>query len=385
MKLAKRMGNVAPYLFASMNQVKEELRKEGVRIIDMSVGDPDMPTPRHIVNRLSKAAENPANHRYPPYEGTMGFKSAIAAYYAKRFGVALDPKKEVMTLIGSKEGLTHLIWAFVGEGQYALLPDPAYPVYDTQVGLAGGKAYKMPLLRANGYLPKLEDIPVDVARDASLMILNYPNNPTGGVASLQFLREAAEFCKQYDIVFCHDAAYAEIAFDSLVPPSALQASRHQVVETYSLSKPFNMTGWRIGAIVGSADVIGKGIGIIKNNSDSGQFNAIQEAGEAALLDSPEKIIAENVQAYRERRDMMVAALRKAGFDADVPKATFYLWVPVRSGETSESLASRLLSETGIMVTPGSAYGKYGVGYIRISLSTPTDQVKEAAARISGWR
>lgn len=385
MKLAKRMGSVAPYLFAAMNELKEKMRSQGVSIIDMSIGDPDMPTPQHVIDRLAKAAANPANHRYPPYEGTIGFKKAVAAYYAKRFGVTLDPKKEVMTLIGSKEGLAHLIWALVGEGQYALVPDPAYPVYDTQVGLAGGKSYKMPLTRANGYLPKLEDIPSEVAKDASIMILNYPNNPTGAVADLGSFREAAEFCKQYDIVLCHDAAYVDVGFDGFVPPSALQASRYQVVETYSLSKPFNMTGWRIAAIVGSAEVLSKGIGIIKTNSDSGQFNAIQEAAEAALLTSPEDVIAANVKAYQERRDIMVAALRKAGFDVDIPKGTFYLWVPIPAGETSESFAARVLSETGIMVTPGSAYGKHGHGYIRVSLSTPTDEVREAAKRIEKWR
>ena len=385
MKLAVRMSNVAPYLFAAMNEIKEKMRSQGVSVIDMSIGDPDMPTPRHVVERLAQAAANPANHRYPPYEGTIGFKTAVATYYGKRFGVTLDPKKEVMTLIGSKEGLAHLIWAMVGEGQYALVPDPAYPVYHTQVGLAGGKSYKMPLLRKNGYLPRLEDIPSEVAKDASIMLLNYPNNPTGAVAGLEFFREAAEFCKQYDIVLCHDAAYVDVGFDGFAPPSALQASRYQVVETYSLSKPFNMTGWRIAAIVGSAEVISKSIGIIKTNSDSGQFNAVQEAGEAALLTSPEAVIALNVKAYQERRDVMVAALRKAGFDVDVPKGTFYLWVPTPAGETSESFAARVLSETGIMVTPGSAFGKHGQGYIRISLSTPTDQVKEAAKRIAGWR
>ena len=381
MKLAKRMGNVAPYLFASMNAVKAQLRERGVDIVDMSIGDPDIPTPCHIIDRLCKAARNPENHRYPPYEGTMGFKSAVAAYYRKRFGVELDPRSEVMTLIGSKEGLAHLIWALVDEGKYALLPDPAYPVYDTQVGLAGGSAYKMPLREENGFLPVLEDIPSEVARNASIMFLNYPNNPTGAVATLDFFRQAAEFCKDYDIVLCHDAAYADIGFDGFVPPSVLQASKHQVVETYSLSKPFNMTGWRIAAIVGSADVIGKGIGIIKTNTDSGQFNAIQEAGEAALGEEPEKHIAANVATYQARRDVMVEALNKAGLRAEKPKGTFYLWVRVPQGETSASFAQKLLEKTAILVTPGSSYGKYGEGYVRMSLSVPTERVQEAARRL----
>lgn len=383
MKLAKRMGNVAPYLFATMNATKARLREQGVDIIDMSIGDPDMPTPGHIIDRLSQAARNPANHRYPPYEGTLGFKTAVANYYAKRFGVKLDPKSEVMTLIGSKEGLTHLIWAMVGEGQYALLPDPAYPVYSTQVGLAGGSVHKMPLYEKNGYLPVLEDIPSDIAAKASIMFLNYPNNPTAGVADLGFFKKAADFCKQYDIVLCHDAAYVDVGFDGFVPPSALQASRFQVVETYSLSKPFNMTGWRIAAIVGDADVISKSVGIIKTNTDSGQFNAIQEAGEAALGAEPEKHIAANVAAYQERRDIMVDALRKAGFAVDPPKGAFYLWVHVPAGETSESYAAKVLQKTGILVTPGSAYGKCGEGYVRASLSVPTDRIKEAAKRLTG--
>jgi len=382
MKLAKRMQSVAPYLFASMNAVKQRLCEQGVDIIDMSVGDPDIPTPDHIIERLCRAAKNPENHRYPPYEGTIGFRQAVAAYYKRRFGVDLDPKSEVMALIGSKEGLAHLIWAIVDEGQYALLPDPAYPVYNAQVGLAGGTVHKMPLLEENDYLPILEDIPSDVARNASVMFLNYPNNPTGGVADLGFFRKAAAFCKQYDIVLCHDAAYADIAFDGFVPPSALQASRFQVVETYSLSKPFNMTGWRIAAVAGSADVIARGLRIIKTNTDSSQFAAIQEAGETALLTEPEKVIAGNVAAYRERRDIMVDALRKAGFSVRSPRGTFYLWVRVPEGESSELFAAKVLDKTAMLVTPGSSYGTYGEGFIRVSLSVPTGRVKEAAARIA---
>ena len=382
MKLAKRMGNVAPYLFAKMNATKAQLREQGVDIIDMSIGDPDLPTPGHIIDRLHKAAQNPANHRYPPYEGTLGFKSAVARYYAKRFGITLNPKTEIMTLIGSKEGLTHLIWAMVGEGQYALVPDPAYPVYATQVGLAGGSVHRMPLYEKNGYLPVLEDIPSDVAARSSIMFLNYPNNPTSAVADLPFFKKATDFCKQYDIVLCHDSAYTDVCFDGYVAPSALQASRFQVVETFSLSKPFNMTGWRIGAIVGDADVIGKGIGIIKTNTDSGQFNAIQEAGEAALDMNPEKYIAANVAAYTERRNIMVEALRKVGVSIVPPKGSFYLWMPVPGGETSESYAARLLQKTGILVTPGSSYGKCGEGYVRASLSVPTERIKEAAKRLA---
>ncbi len=383
MKLAKRMGNVAPYLFARMNATKAQLREQGVDIIDMSIGDPDRPTPSHIIERLYEAAKNPANHRYPPYEGTLGFKTAVANYYAKRFGVTLDPKTEVMTLIGSKEGITHLIWAMVGEGQVALTPDPSYPVYDTQVGLAGGTAYKMPLYEKNGFLPVLEDIPSEVAEKASIMLLNYPNNPTAAVANLDFFKKAADFCSQYDIVLCHDAAYVDVGFDGYVPPSVLQASKLQVVETFSLSKPFNMTGWRIAAIVGDAEVIAKSVGIIKTNTDSGQFNAIQEAGEAALNNEPEKHIAANVAAYQERRDIMVSALNKAGFNVKTTKGAFYLWWPVPEGETSESFAANLLRETGILVTPGSSYGKCGEGYVRASLSVPTERIREAAKRLAG--
>lgn len=405
MKLASRMSEIEPFVFARQNTLRDQLIERGVDVIDMSVGDPDIPTPWHIINRLTEAAKKKENHRYPPYNGTLGFRRAVADYYGKRFNVTLDPLSQVMTVIGSKEGISHLIWALVGPGQYALLPDPAYPIYDTQVKLAGGDVYKMPLLAENGFLPRFEDIPVDVARKASLMILNYPNNPTGGVADLRFFQEAVEFCGNYDIVLCHDAAYVDIAFDGLKPPSVLEVFRGQsgskmadsrdlIVESYSLSKPFNMTGWRIGAMVGSPVVLKEALGVIKSNTDSGQFNAIQEAGESALLENPEKVIESNVSLYKERRDIMVEALNHLGEGSGKrgpgkvkvlpPRGTFYLWVRVPDEDTSESFAAKCLEETGILLTPGTAYGVYGTGYVRMSLSVPTERVLEAARRLKEW-
>lgn len=385
MKLARRVDRVQPYLFARMNEIRKKLEDQGVDVIDMSVGDPDIPTPDHIIEALSKAARDPLNHRYPPYEGTLAFRRACALYYRQRFGVELDPVREVMTLIGSKEGLAHLIWALVDGDRYALIPDPAYPVYRSHVEFAGGKVHIMPLTEDKRYLPSLEDIPSDVARHASIMVLNYPNNPTGAVADLEFFRAAVEFCRTYDIVLCHDAAYVDICFDGFRAPSVLQAAgpsaRDLVVETYSLSKPFNMTGWRIAAMVGSSSVLERALGVIKTNTDSGQFNAVQDAAAVALTENPEQHIRRNVAVYQERRDIMVAALNRAGLHCSAPSGTFYLWVRVPDGETSASFASSWLARTGILLTPGSAYGKYGEGYVRFSLTVPTGRVREAARRI----
>lgn len=384
MKKARRIGDVPPYLFARQNALRDELLSKGVDVIDMTVGDPDIPTPAHIVQRLVKAAAEPENHRYPPYEGTKTFRSAVASYYRRRFGVELDPLKEVMTLIGSKEGIAHLVWALVDDGDVALVPDPAYPVYLTQVKMAGGTPYLMPLDSHRGFKPAFEDIPSDVAKRSTLMILNYPNNPTGAVVDLGFFKEASAFAREYDIVVLHDGAYLDITYDGYSAPSLLQVSgpRDLLVETYSLSKPFNMTGWRIGAIVGSSEVIYGALSIIKTNLDSGQWNAIQKAGEEALQSSPEQVIGANCEVYKYRRDTMVRALRRAGLEVEAPKGTFYLWVRVPAGKDSAGFAEELLQKCGVLVTPGRAYGEHGEGYVRFSLTTPTERVEEAAKRIS---
>ena len=387
MKKARRISDVPPYLFARQNALRDQLLSEGADVVDMTVGDPDIPTPGHIIKRLAQAAARPENHRYPPYEGTRTFRSAVASYYRRRFGVELDPLKEVMTLIGSKEGIAHLIWALVDEGDVALVPDPAYPVYVTQVKMAGGTPFPMPLMSGRGFRPVFDDIPADVAKRSTLMILNYPNNPTGAVVDLEFFEEACAFAREYDIVVLHDGAYLDITYDGYTAPSLLEVRgpRDLLVETYSLSKPFNMTGWRIGAIAGSSEVIYGALSVIKTNLDSGQWNAIQEAGEEALESSPERVIRANCDTYRLRRDLLVSALRRAGLDANAPKGTFYLWVPVPAGSDSGAFAEELLRKCGVLVTPGRAYGEHGEGYVRFSLTCPTGRVEEAARRISKER
>lgn len=389
MKKSRRIGDVPPYVFARQNVLRDELLSKGVDIVDMSVGDPDLPTPAHVVERLVRAAWKPENHRYPPYEGTKSFREAVASYYRTRFGVELDPLREVMTLIGSKEGIAHLIWALVDEGDVALVPDPAYPVYSTQVKMAGGICHKLPLTEERSYRPVFEDVPLDIARRATLMVLNYPNNPTGAVVDTEFFEEASAFARDHDIVILHDGAYLDITYDGYRAPSLLQVSgsRDLLVETYSLSKPFNMTGWRIAAIAGSSEVIYEALSVIKTNLDSGQWNAIQEAGEEALEKSPETVIARNCEVYRTRRDILVEALVRAGIDVRPPAGALYLWAKAPEGYDSESFSEDLLRRCGLLVTPGRAYGEHGEGFVRFSLTCPTERVKEAARRLSTerWR
>lgn len=378
---AKRIEQIPPYLFAEIDKKKEEMRRKGMNLIDLGIGDPDLATPRLIIERLKKAAENPKNHRYPSYEGMIEFRTAVAQWYERRFNVKLDPGTEVLSLIGSKEGIAHIPLAFVNPGDYVLVPSPGYPVYRVSTLFAGGLPYFLPLRRENGFLPNLSEIPKEVAEKARLLFLNYPNNPTSAIAGSPFFEEVVAFCRRYRIIVCHDAAYSEIAFDGYRPLSFLkvEGAKEVGVEFHSLSKTFNMTGWRIGFAVGCSEII-SGLGRVKTNIDSGLFQAIQEAGIEALnhFDTP---LPEIIQIYERRRDVMVKGLREIGLEVEQPKATFYLWIQVPRGYTSAQFATLLIEQGGIVATPGNGFGEAGEGYIRMAMTVDETRLKEAIERL----
>ncbi len=378
---ARRMEHLPPYLFAQIDRKIEEKRKAGVDVISLGIGDPVEPTPPHIVQQLCKAAEDPKNHRYPSYYGLSRLRKAIASWYQKRFGVRLDSDKEILPLIGSKEGIAHISIALVDSGEYALVPDPGYPVYSTGTILAGGTPHLMPLLRENDFLPDLGKISVNTARKAKIMFLNYPNNPTGAIASKEFLADSIKFAQEYDTAVCYDNPYSELTFDGYVAPSFLEVAggKEAGVEFHSLSKTYNMAGWRIGWVAGNSaiiDVLGK----VKTNIDSGIFNAIQYAGAAALC-GPQNCVEQMCSIYQKRRDLVVSALAEAGIEAIKPKATIYVWALVPAGYSSSEFAAYILERAGVVVSPGNAYGPSGEGYIRISLSVKDERLKEALERI----
>jgi len=380
---AARLASVPPYLFADIDRKVAELRQRGVDVINLGIGDPDLPTPAPIVEALITHAADPVLHRYPDYNGHVRFRQAMARYYARRFGVSLDPDREVVGLIGSKEGIAHLTWALAGPGDVVLVPEPGYPVYGVQARLAGADVYWMPLVAERGFLPDLDAIPETVRRRARLLWINYPNNPTGAVADRAFLERAVAFCRAYDIVLASDLAYSEVGFDGYRAPSVLEipGAREIAVEFFSLSKPYRMTGWRIGAAVGAADVL-DALAVIKTNTDSGQFGAIQMAAIRALEPDLDAEVEAGARVYQNRRDRVVAALRAVGLTPFVPQATFYLWVPTPAGMSAAECATRFLEVAGVAVTPGAAYGPSGEGYFRISLTAPDDRLDEACRRIS---
>ncbi len=368
-------------MFKEIDQKKNEAWSKGVDIIDLGVGDPDHPTPQRIIDAMSAAVKDPGNHHYPSYSGSGEFKKAVAEWYMNRFSVFLDPETEVITLIGAKEGIAHIPLAFINPGDFALVPSPAYPVYDISVMFAAGNPYYMPLLKENGFLPDLASIPSEICKKAKMIWLNYPNNPTGAVAEKDYFQGLLEFAHKYGLLICHDLCYSEIAFDGYRPMSILEieGAKDICIEFHSLSKTFNMTGWRIGYAVGNPDAV-NGLGAIKSNIDSGVFKAIQVAGIEALKGEKE-FTPPIVEVYRERRDIMVKGLRECGFEVERPKATFYLWIPVPEGYTSIGLASKLLTEAGIVVTPGNGFGAPGEGYIRIALTREKTRLLEAIDRI----
>ena len=377
---AERLKRLPPYLFKEIDRKKAEVMATGMDIIDLGVGDPDLPTPGHIIEAMKKAAEDPDNHRYPAYSGMNDFKYAVAEWYKSRFGVDLDPENEIVSLIGSKEGIAHLPMAFIDPGDAALVPSPAYPVYHIATMFAGGESFFMPLLSENNFFPDLGSIPEDLAKRAKLMFINYPNNPTAAVAELKSFQEVVAFAGKNSIMVCHDAAYTEMAFDGYRPLSFMEAdgAKEVGIEFHSLSKTYNMTGWRIGFAVGNREAI-EGLGAIKSNIDSGVFQAIQMAGIEALR-RDQTCVQEMIEVYSRRRDLMVKGLREAGFEVESPKATFYLWTRVPEGYTSAQLATRLLEE-GVVVTPGNGFGEPGEGYIRMALTQKEDRLTEAIERI----
>lgn len=381
MREAERIRKLPPYLFARIEKKIAEAKEKGVDIISLGIGDPDRPTPDHIIAKLVEEAHNPANHQYPSSVGLLEYRKAVAAWYKRRFGVELDPKTEVVTLIGSKEGIAHINFCYVDPGDINLVPDPGYPVYGIGTLLAGGEPYLMPLKAENGFLPDLEAIPSEVAKKAKLMFINYPNNPTGALATLDFYRDVVAFAKEYDVIVCHDAAYSEITFEGYKAPSFLQApgAKEVGIEFNSLSKPYNMTGWRIGWAAGRADVI-EALGRLKSNLDSGAFQAVQYAGIAGLLGDQE-CVQRMCEVYRERRDVVVDGLNAMGWSLEKPKATFYIWAPVPKGYTSAGFAEVVLEKAGVIVTPGNGYGEYGEGYFRISLCIEKERIREALQRM----
>jgi LL-diaminopimelate aminotransferase len=382
-RLAKRLEKLPPYLFAEISRKIAEKRSQGVDVISFGIGDPDLSTPEHILESLREASLDPANHRYPETEGLPELRQAIARWYERRFGVSLDPEGEVVPLIGSKEGIGHIALCLVDPGDVALVPDPGYPVWAIGTLLAGGEAYYLPLREENGFLPDLEAVPQEVLRRARTLWLNYPNNPTGAVADIEFFEGAAAFAREHGLAVLHDGPYSEVAFDGYRPPSFLEAegAREVGIEFHSLSKSYNMAGWRIGMAVGNAEIIGA-LTTVKSNLDSGVPQAIQRMAIAAL-EGPQGCIEEHNRVYQRRRDRLVAALQRLGLRVSPPKASLYVWARVPEGSTSVEFATRLLEEAGVVVTPGIGYGPSGEGYVRLSLTVPDERLEEGVRRMEG--
>jgi len=380
-EVAARIKTLPPYLFAAIDKMKQEAIARGVDIINLGIGDPDLPTPAPIIDSLAKAAKDPKHHQYPSYEGMLSFRKAVAGWYKRRFNVTLDPANEVLTLIGSKEGIGHIHLAFVDPGDVVLVPSPGYPVYPVGTGFSGGVSHIMPLTKANGFLPDLSAIPKDVAKKAKLMWLNSPNNPTSVIMTKDYFKRAIEFAQDNQIIICHDAAYSEIYYDGKRPASFMEVegAKDVGVEFHSLSKTYNMTGWRLGFVVGNKDVLA-GLGKVKSNLDSGCFEAVQEAGITALgLDDS---ITDGIRTiYQERRDTLIPGLKQLGLEVDAPPAAFYIWVTVPKGYTSTSFTAHLLEKTGIVTTPGNGFGAPGEGYIRMTVCTTKERLAEAVERI----
>jgi len=385
MKMAKRIENLAPYLFVEINKKIAEKRAKGEEVISFAVGDPDMPTPSHIIDTLCQAAQDPVNHRYPETEGLPELRQAIAGWYKKRFDISLDVDNEVLPLIGSKEGIAHIAFCFIDSGDITLVPDPGYPVYSISTKLAGGRPYYMPLTEENNFLPDLNAIPADVLKGAKLLWISYPNNPTGAVADLDFFNKVVKFAQQHDLAVCHDAAYSEIVFDGYQSVSFLQAdgAKEVGVEFHSLSKSYNMTGWRIGMVVGNAGMV-NALKKVKSNMDSGIPQAIQYAAIEALT-GPQDYLQEKNAIYQRRRDLLVDTLNTIGLDAKPPKGGIYIWAKVPEGYTSMEFTSELLDKHGIVVTPGTGFGKNGEGYVRLSLTIPNAGLVKGLSRLAEWR
>ncbi|WP_456468200.1 LL-diaminopimelate aminotransferase [Archaeoglobus sp.] len=382
-KLSERMKKIPPYLFAEIDAMKNRKIQEGVNVIDFGVGDPDLPTPQHIVEAMKSAVEKVERQKYPSYEGMLKFRESVANFYKRRKGVKLDPEREVIALIGSKEGIAHLPLAFVNRDDIVLVPDPGYPVYYGSTLLADGRPYEMPLKEENNFLPDLESIPDDIARKAKIMFLNYPNNPTAAIADEEFIKEAIDFCIDRKIILAHDAAYSEITFDGYRAPSFLEFDNafEVAIEFNSLSKTYNMTGWRIGFACGNSEIL-SGLLKVKTNVDSGVFEAIQEAAIAAM-NGPDEVIDRNCEVYRRRRDLLIEGLKSIGLEVKKPLATFYVWAKVNG--SSIEFVKKLLDMAGIVATPGVGFGKSGEGYVRFALTRDESTIKEAIERLKDFK
>ena len=379
---AKRIKELPPYLFARIEKKIAEKKEQGVDIISLGIGDPARPTPKVIIDKLAETAQNPANHQYPSSAGMLSFRKAVTDYYKKRHNVQLDPKTEVVSLIGSKEGIGHISLCYVDPGDINLVPEPGYPVYGIGTLLAGGTSFIMPLMEENNFLPDLDKIPADIADKAKLMFINYPNNPTGAVADINFFNKVVSFAKKHNIIVCHDAAYTEVYYDDQDKPISFLEAEGALdvgIEFGSLSKPFNMTGWRIGYAAGRKDVI-EALTTIKSNIDSGVFQAVQEAAVTGL-ENAESLIRENQIVYKERRDEAISSMKELGWEIEAPRGSFYIWAKVPKGYDSSTFAEEILEKTGVIITPGLGYGQAGEGYFRISLTVDQKRMKEAFERI----
>lgn len=381
MRKSKRLDLIPPYLFVKIEEKKAELVKQGIDIIDFGIGDPDLPTPPHIFKKMHEVLESAESSNYPTSKGELSFRKAVADWYKKRFNVSLDPEKEVCALIGSKEGLAHLPLAFIDPGDIALVPDPSYPVYKICTTLAGGEPYSLPLTAQNKFLPDFDCIPEPIIKRAKMLFINYPNNPTGAVAGKDFLEKCVRFATKNDLLLVSDLAYSEMGYNGYLPSSVLEipGAKEVTIEFHSLSKTYNMTGWRIGMAVGNAEAI-KALATIKSNLDSGAFKAIQFAAIEALTGSQDSV-NQNRKVFEERRNVLIDGLNSLGWKLEKPKATFYMWVPVPKGETSSSFTEKLLLKCGILVVPGSGYGMAGEGYIRMAITLPKERIAEAIKRI----
>lgn len=378
---SKQVNSLPPYLFSIFHQRKKELEKKGVDVIDLGIGSPDLATPPFIIKRLSDEALKPENHKYSPYGGCLEFREAVASFYKSQYGVTLDVNTEILTVVGSKEGIAHLINAVVDPGEGVLIPDPGYPVYRSAVHLAYGEGITLPLDPENGYIPRFDQVQESDAKKSKLMLINYPSNPTGATVEIDTFIEAVSFAKKHEMGIAHDAAYDLVTFQDYKAPSILQVpgAKEVAVEFGSLSKSFNMTGWRIGYVVGNEQLI-RALSIVKSNIDTSQFLPIQKAG-ATALSSDLSSVLENNAIYYTRMEHTIKALNDMGIEAKIPRGTFYIWAKVPEGYTSRSFAETLLDKAGVIVTPGTAFGEGGEGYFRISLCLPTERLKEAVNRM----
>ena len=382
-ELATRIKELPPYLFAHIDELKQRARAAGADIIDLGVGDPDLPTPGHIVEAVQAAATDPSTHSYPSYRGLLELRSAAADYYKKRWHVDLDPESEVLALIGSKEGIAHFPVAFVNPGDLVLVPDPGYPVYATGTRFCGGEVMRLPLERSRDFLPDLDGIPADVAARAKIIWVNYPNNPTAALAPRSFFEELVAWAREHEVIVASDNAYADVYYDSDNPPLSIlsvDGARDVAIEFYSLSKTYNMTGWRVAFAAGNRELVG-GLGKVKTNVDSGVFEAVQHAAIAALS-GDQACVAELRETYRKRREALCGGLAAAGYDVLTPPATFYCLIACPDGLTSMDFAAKLLDEAHVVATPANGFGASGEGFVRLTMCAPIERLREAVERIA---